>query len=158
MFFLESFLQCIPIISTCVPERCQSMQYLVGTFSIVVIFCFFCVLHNNIIWNKHFGIMSFAPSSSSTSSEPASKVRKIENGVEYFPTVPKIEYAGPESVNPLSYRYYNPNEILLGKPMKDWLRFSVCFWHTVSITDYLQLVTPININSKHVFTWFLHSY
>lgn len=95
--------------------------------------------------------MSFAPSSSSTSSEPASKVRKIENGVEYFPTVPKIEYAGPKSVNPLSYRYYNPNEIILGKPMKDWLRFSVCFWHTVRITYYLQLVTPININSKHIF-------
>jgi xylose isomerase len=30
----------------------------------------------------------------------------------------------------LSFRYYNPEEVILGKPMKDWLRFSVCFWHT----------------------------
>lgn len=81
--------------------------------------------------------MSFAPTSSS--SEPAKKVRKTDEGDGYFPSIPKIEFAGPESEDPLSYRYYNPNEIILGKPMKDWLRFSICFWHTVSLNhvDYL---------------------
>jgi xylose isomerase len=49
---------------------------------------------------------------------------------EYFPTVDKIEYKGPSSMDPLSYRHYNPDEIILGKPMKEWLKFSVCFWHT----------------------------
>jgi xylose isomerase len=49
---------------------------------------------------------------------------------EYFPNVDKIEYKGPSSTDPLSYRHYNPDEIILGKPMKEWLKFSVCFWHT----------------------------
>jgi xylose isomerase len=71
------------------------------------------------------------------SSEPPTKVQKTDNHnggdkKEYFPSIPKIEYAGPDSTNPLSFRYYNPEEIILGKPMKEWLRFSVCFWHTVS--------------------------
>jgi hypothetical protein len=77
-----------------------------------------------------FARMSFAPKSSS-SDEPPTKVQKCGDE-EYFPLVPKITYAGPDSLNPLSYRYYNPEETILGKPMKEWLRFSVCFWHTVS--------------------------
>lgn len=49
---------------------------------------------------------------------------------DFFPTVQKVEYKGPTSTDPLSYRYYNADEVILGKKMKDWLRFSVCFWHT----------------------------
>mmetsp|Transcript_15717 Transcript_15717/g.21555 ORF Transcript_15717/g.21555 Transcript_15717/m.21555 type:complete len:448 (-) Transcript_15717:14-1357(-) len=50
---------------------------------------------------------------------------------EYFPDVPsKIPYKGVESTDPLSFRYYNADEVILGKPMKEWLRFSVCYWHT----------------------------
>ena len=51
---------------------------------------------------------------------------------EFFPDVPKILYKGPDDSNtdPLSFRHYNPDEVILGKPMKEWLRFSVCFWHT----------------------------
>lgn len=48
----------------------------------------------------------------------------------FFPDISKIEYKGPDSKDPLSFRHYNPDEVILGKPMKDWLRFSVCFWHT----------------------------
>jgi xylose isomerase len=47
-----------------------------------------------------------------------------------FPEVSKIQYEGPDSKNPLSFRYYNPDEIVEGKKMKDHLRFSVTFWHT----------------------------
>jgi xylose isomerase len=74
--------------------------------------------------------MSFAPTSASTDAgEPASK--KPKTGDEYFPGVPnKIEYKGPESHDPLSYRHYNADEEIMGKKMKDWLKFSVCFWHT----------------------------
>ncbi|KAK8677427.1 hypothetical protein V6N13_142965 [Hibiscus sabdariffa] len=49
---------------------------------------------------------------------------------EFFPGVPKIKYEGPSSKNPLAYKWYNAEEVILGKKMKDWLRFSVAFWHT----------------------------
>lgn len=49
---------------------------------------------------------------------------------EFFPGIPKINYEGPSSKNPLSYKWYNAEEEILGKKMKDWLRFSVAFWHT----------------------------
>ena len=41
-----------------------------------------------------------------------------------------IKYEGPDSLNPLAFKYYNKDEVILGKPMKDWLRFAVCYWHT----------------------------
>jgi xylose isomerase len=53
------------------------------------------------------------------------------NTTNFFPTIPnKIPYKGPTSDDPLSFRHYNADEVILGKPMKEWLRFSVCFWHT----------------------------
>ncbi|KAI9337024.1 xylose isomerase [Zopfochytrium polystomum] len=49
----------------------------------------------------------------------------------YFKTVPKpIAYEGPSSQNPLSYRWYNKDEVIHGKKMSEWLKFSVCYWHT----------------------------
>jgi len=41
-----------------------------------------------------------------------------------------IKYEGPDSLNPLAFKYYNRDEVILGKPMKEWLRFAVCYWHT----------------------------
>ncbi|XP_022842364.1 xylose isomerase [Olea europaea var. sylvestris] len=49
---------------------------------------------------------------------------------EFFPGIPKIKYEGPSSKNPLSFKWYNADEEILGKKMKDWMRFSVAFWHT----------------------------
>jgi len=49
---------------------------------------------------------------------------------EYFNNVPKIQYEGKESDNPLAYKYYNPDEMIGGKTMKDHLRFAVAYWHT----------------------------
>jgi xylose isomerase len=48
-----------------------------------------------------------------------------------FPKVSKIQYEGPKSKNPLAFKHYNPDEIVEGKPMKDQLRFSVAYWHTM---------------------------
>jgi xylose isomerase len=48
-----------------------------------------------------------------------------------FPEVQKINYEGPQSKNPLAFRYYNANEVVAGKTMKDQLRFSVAYWHTM---------------------------
>ena len=47
-----------------------------------------------------------------------------------FPDVSKIAYDGPDSTNPLAFRQYNPDELVEGKPMRDHLRFAVCYWHT----------------------------
>ena len=49
---------------------------------------------------------------------------------EFVPKVSKIEFKGPESTDPFSFRHYDPDFVILGKPMKEWLRFSVCWWHT----------------------------
>lgn len=48
----------------------------------------------------------------------------------YFNGIEKINYEGPESKNPLSFKYYNPDEVVMGKPMKDQLRFAMSYWHT----------------------------
>lgn len=47
----------------------------------------------------------------------------------YF-KVGKIEYEGPQSKNPLSFKYYNPDEVIMGKTMKEHLRFAMSYWHT----------------------------
>ncbi len=48
-----------------------------------------------------------------------------------FPEISKIKYEGPDSKNPLAFRHYNENELVEGKTMKDQLRFSVAYWHTM---------------------------
>lgn len=50
---------------------------------------------------------------------------------EYFPTIGKIAYEGPESYNPMAYRYYDAERVVLGKPMKEWLKFAMAWWHTL---------------------------
>ncbi|MBS0350182.1 MAG: xylose isomerase, partial [Proteobacteria bacterium] len=44
---------------------------------------------------------------------------------DYFTNIPHIRYEGPESSNPFAYRYYNPNQVILGKTMAEHLRFAV---------------------------------
>lgn len=48
----------------------------------------------------------------------------------YFPSIDKIQYEGLESTNPFAFRHYNPEEVVLGKTLKEHLRFSVAYWHT----------------------------
>jgi xylose isomerase len=47
-----------------------------------------------------------------------------------FPEIDKIRYEGPQSKNPLAFRWYNPEEVVEGKTMAEHLRFSVVYWHT----------------------------
>ncbi|MEN6384383.1 MAG: xylose isomerase [Phycisphaerales bacterium] len=49
---------------------------------------------------------------------------------EYFPGINKIKFEGHDSKNPMAFRYYKPDEIVMGKTMAEHLRFAVCFWHT----------------------------
>jgi len=48
----------------------------------------------------------------------------------FFGDISKIKYEGPDSTNPLAFRFYNPDEIVMGKRMEDHLRFAVAYWHT----------------------------
>jgi xylose isomerase len=48
----------------------------------------------------------------------------------YFEGINTIGYEGPKSKNPYAFRYYNPDETVSGKPMKDHLRFAMSWWHT----------------------------
>ena len=49
---------------------------------------------------------------------------------EIFQDIPKIQYEGPESKNPLAFKHYNPEEKVGGKTMREHLRFSVAYWHS----------------------------
>ena len=49
---------------------------------------------------------------------------------EYFPGIGKIPYEGPDSNNPLAFKYYDENKKVAGKTMKDHFRFAVAYWHT----------------------------
>jgi xylose isomerase len=50
---------------------------------------------------------------------------------EFFPEIKKVQFEGKESKNPMAYRYYDADKVILGKPMKDWLRFAMAWWHTL---------------------------
>lgn len=53
---------------------------------------------------------------------------------EFFPGIEAIKFEGVESKNPMAFRYYDPNRIVYGKPMKEWFRFSMAWWHTLCAT------------------------
>ena len=50
---------------------------------------------------------------------------------EYFPEIGKIKFEGKESKNPMAFHYYDPEKVVMGKKMKDWLKFSMAWWHTL---------------------------
>lgn len=50
---------------------------------------------------------------------------------EFFKNIQKIQYEGPNSKNPLSFKFYDPSEIVNGKTMKEQLKFALSWWHTL---------------------------
>ncbi|MBP5514572.1 MAG: xylose isomerase [Bacteroidaceae bacterium] len=50
---------------------------------------------------------------------------------EYFANIGKIPFEGAESKNPMAFHYYDPERVVMGKKMKDWLRFAMAWWHTL---------------------------
>ncbi|MBL3647044.1 MULTISPECIES: xylose isomerase [Bacillus] len=52
------------------------------------------------------------------------------SSVNYFESVNKVVYEGTDSTNPLAFKYYNAQEVIGGKTMKEHLRFSIAYWHT----------------------------
>jgi xylose isomerase len=50
---------------------------------------------------------------------------------EYFPDIPTVKFEGAQSKNPLAFKFYNPDEIVDGKRLRDHLKFSMAYWHTM---------------------------
>ena len=50
---------------------------------------------------------------------------------EFFPGIGKIEFEGRESKNPMAFHYYDENKVVMGKTLKDHLRFAMAYWHTL---------------------------
>ena len=50
---------------------------------------------------------------------------------EFFPEIPAVKFEGTESKNPLAFRYYDANRVVMGKKMSEWMKFAMCWWHTL---------------------------
>lgn len=51
---------------------------------------------------------------------------------EYFAAINKIPFEGPDSENPLAFKFYEPEKVVAGKKMKDHFRFAMSYWHTMT--------------------------
>ncbi|MCC4044499.1 xylose isomerase [Enterococcus gallinarum] len=69
--------------------------------------------------------------------------------MNYFPTIDKIKYEGPETANMFAFRHYDAEEVVLGKKMKDHLRFAIAYWHTMTQDGSDPFGAPVNQR-----TWF----
>ncbi|RFS19822.1 xylose isomerase [Chitinophaga silvatica] len=67
---------------------------------------------------------------------------------EYFKGIGEIKFEGPQSDNPLAYKWYDENRIIAGKSMKELFRFAVSYWHTFCGTG----GDPFGPGTKH-FPW-----
>lgn len=72
-------------------------------------------------------------SSSETNNDSCAAGSDDDETYQFFPSFPggRVPYLGPETNEPFAFKHYNESEVVLGKTMKDWLRFSVAFWHTI---------------------------
>ncbi len=51
---------------------------------------------------------------------------------EYFPGIGKIKFEGKDSKNPLAFKWYNEDEVVAGKTMKEHFRFALSYWHAMT--------------------------
>ncbi|MEC7964009.1 MAG: xylose isomerase, partial [Pseudomonadota bacterium] len=49
---------------------------------------------------------------------------------QFFDGIAPVKYEGADSTNPMAFRHYNPDEVVMGKRMEDHLRFAVAYWHS----------------------------
>ena len=54
----------------------------------------------------------------------------LTGDIEFFKGIGKIKFEGRTSQNPLAFKWYNENQIIAGKSMKEYLRFAVAYWHS----------------------------
>lgn len=67
--------------------------------------------------------------------------------MSYFPMIKEVKYEGPRTENPFTYRHYEPEQEILGKPMKEHLRFAAAYWHTMTQDGSDPFGNPVNIRS-----------
>lgn len=67
---------------------------------------------------------------------------------EYFKGIGEIKYEGPETDNPLAYRWYDEKKKVAGKTMKEWLRFACAYWHSFNGSGADPFGEP-----THIFPW-----
>ncbi|MEL6717363.1 MAG: xylose isomerase, partial [Bacteroidota bacterium] len=67
---------------------------------------------------------------------------------EYFKGIGKIKFEGPSSDNPFAFRYYDENQVVAGKTMKEHFKFAIAWWHTLCGTG----GDPFGIATKN-FPW-----
>tara|TARA_B100000900_G_C20577758_1_gene716092 strand:+ start:934 stop:2259 length:1326 start_codon:yes stop_codon:yes gene_type:complete len=70
---------------------------------------------------------------------------------EYFKGIEDIKFEGEKSKNPLAYKYYDPNKMVLGKKMSEHLKFAVAYWHSFGNTG----SDPFGLGTKN-FPWNNH--
>ena len=49
---------------------------------------------------------------------------------DFFQGIPQVRYEGPQTDNEFAFRHYNPDEMVMGKSLKEHLRFAVAYWHS----------------------------
>ena len=67
---------------------------------------------------------------------------------EYFSGIGEIKYEGKDSKNPLAFKFYDAEKVVLGKKMKDWFKFTVAYWHSFGADG----GDPFGAGTR-VFTW-----
>ena len=72
----------------------------------------------------------------------------VTGSKEFFKGIGKIDYEGPQSDNPLAYRWYDENKKVAGKTMKEYLRFACAYWHSFCGSG----ADPFG-ESTHLFPW-----
>lgn len=72
----------------------------------------------------------------------------VTAGKKYFKNISQIKYEGPQSDNPLAFRWYDENKIVAGKTMKEYLRFACAYWHSFVGSGADPFGEP-----THIFPW-----
>ena len=54
----------------------------------------------------------------------------VTGNTEYFKGIGKIEFEGQTSDNPLAFKWYDENQVVAGKTMKEHFRFATAYWHS----------------------------
>lgn len=68
--------------------------------------------------------------------------------MEFFPNIKQIKYEGPQTDNPLAFRWYDDNKLVAGKTMKEYFRFACAYWHTFCGNGADPFGEP-----THIFPW-----
>ena len=50
---------------------------------------------------------------------------------EFFKNIPEIKYEGKNTKNPLAFRYYDADRVIMGKTMREHLPFAMAWWHNL---------------------------